>query len=90
MARPTKKPASAERGAFAARLTALRQTYGMSIGQPGLDMGEFAKLLGLEGETYRRYERGETEPPLRVLSAIRRVTGISLNALIAGEIDKAA
>lgn len=90
MTRPDDKTASAERQAFATRLRALRQSYGISIGEPGLSQEEFAKRLGLQGETYRRYERSETEPPLRVLSAVRRLTGISLNSLIAGEIDRAA
>jgi transcriptional regulator with XRE-family HTH domain len=90
MTRTPTKSASAEREAFATRLKALRQSYGIDIGEPGLTQEEFAKRLGLQGETYRRYERGETEPPLRVLAAIRRLTGINLNSLIAGEIDRAA
>ena len=76
--------------AFAARLRALRQTYGVQIGQPLLSREEFAAMLNLEGETYRRYERAETEPPLRVLARLRQVTGASLNALVAGEINGSA
>lgn len=72
------------------RLAALRKAWGREIGRPDLTMGEFAEMLGLEAETYRRYERSETEPPIRVLSAIRRVTGVSLNSLISGDIERAA
>ena len=90
MEQGAKRAATAARQAFATRLRALRQSYGMSIGSPTLTAGEFAKLLDLEGETYRRYERGETEPALRVLSRIRELTGVSLNSLVAGEIDRAA
>lgn len=85
-----KRAASAERQAFATRLQALRQTYGVRTGRPLLSREEFAAMLDLEGETYRRYERAETEPPLRVLTRLREVTGVSLNSLIAGEIDRAA
>jgi len=52
-----------------------------------MDQKEFAAILGFgEGqiETYRRYERGETEPPLRVLAQIHRTTGASLDDLIGG------
>ena len=90
MSTATKRAASAARQAFAARLQALRQTYGVSTGRPLLSREEFAAMLDLEGETYRRYERAETEPSLRVLTKIREVTGVSLNSLIAGEIDRAA
>jgi transcriptional regulator with XRE-family HTH domain len=44
-----------------------------------------AEALGLIDETYRRYERGEAQPTLETLADIRRVTGISLDVLIAGQ-----
>jgi transcriptional regulator with XRE-family HTH domain len=72
---------------FARRLIAVREKYGLATGREGLGQKEFARILGFgEGqeETYRRYERGETEPPLRVLAEIHRVTGASLDALIGG------
>ena len=50
-------------------------------------MEDFAVTIGLKPETYRRYERGETEPNINTLSKIRQVTGINLNFLIAGEPD---
>lgn len=84
------KPASAVSKEFGARLKRLRQDYGREIGQPGLSQASFAALFGVEGETYGRYERGETEPPLHTLQEIRRVTGVNLNNLISGEIDRAA
>jgi transcriptional regulator with XRE-family HTH domain len=83
-------PASAERKDFATRLAELRKAYGREIGEPALEMGKFAQMLGLEPETYRRYERAEVEPPLRVLTAIHNLTGVSLNSLIAGNISKVA
>ena len=43
-----------------------------------------ANDLGLEVETYRRYERGETDPNLATLLAIRRLTKQSLDVLISG------
>ena len=45
-------------------------------------MGE---ALGLLDETYRRYERGEAQPTLETLATIRRLTGVSLDVLIADE-----
>lgn len=65
---------------FAARLKALRMSQD---GEP--DMGEFAKMVGVEGETYRRYERSETEPSIATLHRIRKATGCDLNWLIGPE-----
>jgi transcriptional regulator with XRE-family HTH domain len=42
-------------------------------------------MLGIGHEQYRRYERGSTEPSLAVLTTIRRVVGVSLDILVAGE-----
>ncbi len=74
--------------AFATRLRALRMSLPPPQGQPEMSQSAFAAQLGIAAETYRRYERGETEPPLAVLARIRILTGASLNALIAGEIDR--
>jgi transcriptional regulator with XRE-family HTH domain len=68
---------------FAKRLGAVRLAYGAVTGRPGLPRVTFALELGLERNTYSRYERGEVEPPLMVLAAVRRLTGISLDYLIA-------
>jgi len=73
------------RVALAARLRALRRSYGAMNGITELGQRRFARMLGLTPERYGRYERGEMEPPLGVLCRIRRVTGVSLDVLIAGE-----
>lgn len=57
----------------------------MATGRPNLDRGAFAAAIGLEAQTYRRYELAETEPNLDTLRKIREVTGISLDVLIYGE-----
>lgn len=72
---------------FARRLIELREFYGAATGRPNLSQKDFAQILGFgEGqkETYRRYERGETEPNMRTLAEIHRVTGASLDLLISG------
>lgn len=78
MARPTKS--AGDRSPFAQRLETTRL-------RTGLSMEDFATAVGLKAETYRRYERGETEPNLQTLSKIRRLTKINLNFLVAGEPD---
>jgi DNA-binding XRE family transcriptional regulator len=85
-----RRPASSEQQDFAARLIALRKAYGREIGDPAITKGRFARLLDLAEETYRSYETGRTEPSLQVLIRIRRLTGVNLNSLVAGEIDRAA
>jgi DNA-binding XRE family transcriptional regulator len=48
----------------------------------GYDQREdFAKALGLEYETYSRYERGETEPRIAVWIKIRQLTGQSIDQI---------
>lgn len=78
MARPTKS--GGNRPPFAQRLETVRK-------RTGLSQKDFATALGLEAETYRRYERDGVEPKIETLAAIRRITGINLNFLIAGEPD---
>ncbi|MCW2266270.1 transcriptional regulator with XRE-family HTH domain [Gluconobacter cerinus] len=90
MAQQIKISASSIRSAFSARLSMLREAFGREIGRPGLTRKEFAELLGLEAERYSTYERGTREPPLSVLAQIHLITGVNLNGLIAGDIDKAA
>ena len=58
----------------------MQKGLGTIISQAGM-----ARLLNIEGERYRRYERGEAEPPISVLVSIRRLTGVSLDILLAGE-----
>jgi transcriptional regulator with XRE-family HTH domain len=68
---------------FARRLKSLRKDYGRRKAGSFYAAGQFADELGIKGERYRRYERGDVEPPLEVLAAIRRVTGWSLDRLVA-------
>lgn len=72
---------------LAMRMRATRMAYGLLLGVPEMSMREFSEQLKLEAETYRRYERGETEPPMGVFVAIHRLTGISLDYLLAGDQD---
>ena len=79
MPRKAKKPSV--RTAFAARLEAIRL-------QAGYDsMAAFAAQLGLEAETYRRYERSETEPNITVLVRLSELTGLSLDYIVAGRVS---
>jgi len=57
------------------RLRALRATRGMIS-------DEVAAEIGTRGGTYRRWERGEVQPPMEALYEIQRATGCSLNWLI--------
>jgi transcriptional regulator with XRE-family HTH domain len=72
---------------FAAALREARLRYGKETGQGKITQKQFAKMLGISGERpeerYRLYEKAEREPPLWVLAALRRVTGYSLDDLIA-------
>jgi len=81
MPRPRSKPSTG----FGKRLEELRFSHGRQIGLPNITQGYFADLLGVAGETYGRWERGETEPSLEVLQRIKRVTRVSLDYLITGE-----
>jgi transcriptional regulator with XRE-family HTH domain len=83
---PKSAAAVAER--FAVRLEVARQQHGQKTGRPKLTQREFARDLEIGGdrpeERYRLYERGQREMPLWLLAAVRRVTGFSLDELIAG------
>lgn len=70
---------------FHIRLKAVRVAYGEQTGRPELSGEKFATEIGLKPAAYRRYERGELQPTLGTLAALRRVTGISLDYLIADE-----
>ena len=65
---------------FAARLRIVRELAGYDQAAP------FSRSLNMEEpETYRRWERGETEPDISMLTKIHEVTGADLNYLIAGD-----
>lgn len=78
--RPSASP-SAVRHIFAERLTQLRTAHGVRTGQR-LSQTRFAALLGITGDAYGFYERGEREPSLNTLARLREVTGVSLDELI--------
>jgi transcriptional regulator with XRE-family HTH domain len=64
---------------FAARLVRARE------GTDCASRAEFSRRLGFTvPETYRRYERGETEQDLAMLTKIQEITGVDLNWLVAG------
>lgn len=75
---------SSARSGFAERLAATRRGFGQRTARPGLTAQDFAAVLGLEPERYRKYERGEREPPLWVLQRITQITGVSLDHLVGG------
>jgi hypothetical protein len=68
-------------------LREVRLRFGNETGQGRLTQKKFAQMLGISGERpeerYRLYEKALREPPLWVLAAVRRVTGYSLDDLIA-------
>lgn len=79
--RATNRPndASLVRRGFATRLAGARVVAGYE------SMAAFAVALGIEGETYRRYERGETEPPLFVLARMADLTHTTVDFLVRGK-----
>jgi hypothetical protein len=72
---------------FASALCEARRRYGKETGQGEITQKQFAKMLGISGERpeerYRLYENAAREPPLWILASLRRVTGYSLDDLIA-------
>jgi transcriptional regulator with XRE-family HTH domain len=67
---------------LAKRLAAVRRAYADSIDLPNLGSAVFAALLGVSPFTYASYERGEAEPTIDFLLALRRKTGISLDWIL--------
>lgn len=61
------------------RLRLLRLSLGYKKATP------FAKALGIEGPTYRTYERGENPPPYEVLGRIKELTGASADWVLYGD-----
>ena len=64
------------------RLARVRKTYGESIDLPNLGRAVFASLLGISARVYASYERGESEPTIDFLVALRNQTRISLDWLL--------
>ncbi|HVC59973.1 MAG TPA: helix-turn-helix transcriptional regulator [Acetobacteraceae bacterium] len=61
------------------RLAEVRRTYGESIDVPNLGSTAFATLLGVSTTAYASCERGEREPTVDLLLALRHKTRISLD-----------
>jgi transcriptional regulator with XRE-family HTH domain len=64
------------------RLTRVRRSYGESIDLPNLGTSLFAMLLGVSAFEYESYERGEMEPTVDFLVALRKKTGDCLDWLL--------
>ena len=64
------------------RLARVRRTYGENIDLPDLEPNLFAALLGASVIAYKSYERGEKEPTVDFLIALRKKTGVSLDWLL--------
>jgi transcriptional regulator with XRE-family HTH domain len=64
------------------RIARVRQTYGNNIDLPNLGPNQFAVLLGASAITYESYERGQKEPTVDFLVALRKKTGVSLDWLL--------
>jgi DNA-binding XRE family transcriptional regulator len=64
---------------FGGRMTAVRTIAGYNSAE------SFAKLVGVDPHTYRRYERGEVEPKFEFLVDFSRATRCSLHWLLTGD-----
>ncbi len=63
--------------AFARRLAAIRVSMGFT-------QEEFSRMIGIARDRYAKYELGRSEPPFFILARILKLTGHSLDFLIAG------
>lgn len=75
----TKVPKSAAREAFARALQMARRRKHASA-------AAMARALGVEEETYRRYERAETEPSIAELGRMAQELDVSTDFLVLGDI----
>jgi transcriptional regulator with XRE-family HTH domain len=64
------------------RIASVRKSYGECIDVPELERAEFATLLGVSPFAYDSYERGEREPAVHFLVALRKKTGVCLDWLL--------
>lgn len=51
---------------------------------------DFAKVLKIKDQAYRKYERGESMPPPDILVDIRTFLGVSLDWLIGNQVGSSA
>lgn len=72
-------PKSTARAAFAQHLVLARRRKYQSA-------AAMARALKIEEETYRRYERAETEPSIAELGRIVRELGVSADFLVLGDL----
>lgn len=72
-------PASQLRHDFARRLAALRKALGYE------EAVDFAKSLGIDQNTYTRWERAETYPQIANLLRLKTVTGVTVDYLYFGD-----
>lgn len=70
--------------ALGARLRRLRLAYAAQMRQFEITPTQMARVLGVEDERYRTWERGLREPPLWILVKLRELTGISIDTLLTG------
>ena len=75
--RPKIRPVRSE---FARRLEQSRLSAGYDTA------ADFARALRVEVDTYRRWERGETEPSIAHLNAILALTEVTADFLVAGRL----
>lgn len=52
------------------------------------DAAAIAHELGIDSARYRKYERGESMPPIEILLAIVDLTGVDLHWLFAGKFPR--
>lgn len=74
--------AKSVRETFGHNLELARKRYGQMIGDPDISQAAVAKELLMEAERYRKYERGEREPPLDILVVLARFYGCSVDELL--------
>jgi len=69
-------------GKLGERLARVRRTLGEGVDLLNLGRTALATLLGVSATAYASHERGERQPSVDFLVALRRKTGISLDWLL--------
>lgn len=68
-------------------LSAIARRVARVRADSGLNQGEFAERIGFPKRTYLGWERAETEPPIWLLTALRREFGIDPDWVLNGPDD---
>jgi transcriptional regulator with XRE-family HTH domain len=78
--------------AFGERLRMLRRSplAAQKLGVAEISGNDFARRLGIARVRYYRYELGQAEPPVWVVGAIGKLTGVSLDWLLLGKTNQGA